>query len=329
MYKNMEMMGVLALFISAIISGCATSEDDIDFHDESEFPSIREKEPIQSLLSDNIMSLEDFNPIVPKTYVADEKRKIADHELMETEGNVIRDEVTNSIGMKLVWIPAGEFDMGSAEGELDEKPVHRVRISKGFWMGQTEVTQEQYKAIMGGEPWSGEKYVQESDSNPAAYISWDNAVEFCRKLSQTEGKIYRLPTEAEWEYACRAGSETRFSFGNNDAYLSDYAWFEGNAWDVEQKYARQVGQKYPNAFDLYDMHGNACEWCSDWYDENYYSESHEVDPQGPSTGRFRVLRGGSWQFTSWRCRSAIRSRNLPNIKFMSFGFRVVVQDYQK
>jgi formylglycine-generating enzyme required for sulfatase activity len=245
---------------------------------------------------------------------------------MDTKVSTNQNEMSNSIGMKLVWIPSGEFDMGSAEGEPDEKPVHRVKLSKGFWMGQNEVTQQQYKEIMSNEPWSSEKYVQESGLNPATYISWEEAEEFCRKLSQVEGKNYRLPTEAEWEYACRAGSRTRFSFGDDDQYLDYYGWFEGNAWSIEENHVRQVGQKYPNAFGLYDMHGNAWEWCSDWYDEDYYSVSTEIDPQGPSSGRFRVIRGGAWHFAAWRCRSAIRSKHLPNIKFMSFGFRVVLQD---
>ena len=315
------MMGVLALFISVILSGCASLRDD------RELLSFLEKEQNQKPLPEKSVPLEDFKPIIPKEYVAEESVEIADLGLTEIKGNIIHTEGTNSIGMKLIWIPAGEFDMGSAEGEPDEMPVHRVQISKGFWIGQTEVTQQQYKASMGDEPWSGEKYVEESGSYPATYISWEDAVEFCRRLSQVEGKIYRLPTEAEWEYACRAGSETKFSFGDDDAYLGDYGWFEGNAWGIEQKHARQVGQKYPNAFGLYDMHGNAWEWCSDWYDENYYSVSPEVDPQGPGSGRFRVLRGGSWHFSPSRCSSAVRAGHLQNIELMSFGFRVVLQDY--
>ena len=204
------------------------------------------------------------------------------------------DVLTNSIGMRLVHIPKGEFMMGSPSSKEErfgnEGPQHRVRISRDFYMSQTEVTQGQYKSVMNTQPWSGESYVQESDSNPAVYVSWNDAVEFCRKLSQQEGKTYRLPTEAEWEYACRAGTTTCFSFGDSDSSLGDYAWFCGNAWDVDQKYAHRVGQKKPNRWNLYDMHGNVFEWCNDWYDRNYYSNSPVFDPQGPASGSSRVVR---------------------------------------
>jgi sulfatase modifying factor 1 len=328
MNKNMEMMGVLALFISVAISGCAVSEGyKNNAENKSEFSPIKQKKSNQLSISEKTTLQEVLNIIQPKNNVENKENEILDNVTIDTKDFVKGNEATNSIGMKLIWIPANEFDMGSSESETDEKPIHRVRISKGFWIGSTEVTQGQYKAIMEDEPWSGEKYVQVSDLNPAVYVSWENAVEFCRRLSQKENRIYRLPTEAEWEYACRANSETRFSFGDNEKYLGEYAWYQDNTWEIDQKYARQVGQKYPNAFGLYDMHGNAWEWCSDWYDEKFYSESQKTDPQGPGSGRFRVIRGGSWHFTPWRCRSAARSGQLPYVKFMSFGFRVVLEDF--
>ena len=238
---------------------------------------------------------------------------------------------TNSIGMKLVWIPPGDFDMGSDEGisNENERPVHPVRISKGFWMGRTEVTRGQYKAVMNARPWSGQKNVnvQESDNYPAEYVRWNDAVNFCRKLSIREGGTYRLPTEAEWEYACRAGTKTAYSFGDSQLSLGEYAWFEENAYDIGEEYAHPVAQKKPNAFGLYDMHGNVWEWCSDWYNKDCYSNSPNADPMGPDTGSSRVFRGGSWYFKSRNCRSVSRSGFSPMLTFMSSGFRIVAQDF--
>ena len=237
--------------------------------------------------------------------------------------------VTNSIGMKLVYVPAGSFMMGSPSTEERrfprEGPQHQVRISRGFWMGQTEVTQGQYNSVMNARPWSGKRvvqaYIQEDANNPAVCVDWDDAVEFCRKLSEQEGKTYRLPTEAEWEYACRAGTTTWFSFGDSDSSLGDYAWFRGNAYDEDERYAHSVGQKKPNPWGMYDMHGNVWEWCSDWYAEGYNGESPRNDPTGPDTGSDRVRRGGSWGRTPQYCRSASRSFNTPSQRIGFLGFR--------
>jgi len=226
--------------------------------------------------------------------------------------------VTNSIGMKLILIPPGEFMMGSPDSEKyrhsNEVPQHRVRISKGFYMSVTEITQAQWKAIKENNP-SNFK----GSNLPVEQVSWNDAIEFCNKLNQKERKSYRLPTEAEWEYACRAGSATRFYFGDNDSMLSDYAWYHENSGNE----THPVGQKKPNAFGLYDMHGNVWEWCSDWYDANYYSNSSGVDPQGPASGQIRVLRGGSWFYIPWHCRSANRLRSTPDGRGDGSGFRVV------
>ena len=193
--------------------------------------------------------------------------------------------ITNTIGMKLNLIPAGTFMMGSPESEDDEHQ-HQVTISKAFYMQTTEVTQGQWKAVMGTEPWKGKGYVKEGSDYPAVYVSWDDAVAYCKKLSEKEGKTYRLPTEAQWEYACRAGTKTTWSFGNNENALGDYAWYHKNAWDIDETYAHQVGLKKPNAFGLYDMHGNVWEWCYDYFETDnggldYYKQSPEKDPRGP------------------------------------------------
>ena len=195
---------------------------------------------------------------------------------------------TNSIGMKLVLIPAGEFQMGggkspdeivgvfelhdssSEEHFRNEHPRHRVRITKPFYLQTTELTQGQWESVMGTRPWSGQKYVKEGPNYAATYVSWVDAQEFCRRLSEKEGMTCRLPTEAEWEYACRAGSTTMYHFGDDPSRLEDYAWFKGNAYDAGEKYVHEVGLKNPNAFGLYDMHGNLWEWCQDWYGKDYY-----------------------------------------------------------
>ncbi len=239
------------------------------------------------------------------------------------------DLITNTINMKLAYIPAGEFVMGSPSNEAnrnsDEGPQHRVKISREFYMGICEVTQAQYKAVIGSNP-SNFK----GDNLPVEGVSWNDAVDFCKKLSQKEGKTYRLPTEAEWEYACRAGSTTRFYFGDSDSMLGDYGWYVENFGGQ----THPVGQKKPNAFGLYDMQGNVDEWCSDWYLKNYYSQSPEVDPQGPSSGEDRVLRGGSWfgdtEFCRSACRGCVKPVTVsgwvsPVIRLVSKGFRVVME----
>jgi formylglycine-generating enzyme required for sulfatase activity len=250
------------------------------------------------------------------------------------------DVKTNAMGMKMVYIPAGSFSMGSgvsaaqlgreyntdARNFEDEVPQHEVKISEGFWMGQTEVTQGQYEAVMNARPWSGKGNVQENPDNPAVYVSWDDATEFCRKLSLREGKTYRLPTEAEWEYACRAGTKTRFSFGDSRRLLEDYAWYAGNTYKVDEKYAHPVGQKKPNPWGLYDMHGNVFELCSDYYDSEYYSSSPSVDPNGPSSGTYRSVRSSSWGPYESTLRCSSRSGSDPADSSDHVGFRVVCSE---
>jgi formylglycine-generating enzyme required for sulfatase activity len=224
-------------------------------------------------------------------------------------------------------IPAGTFLMGSPEtepGREDDETQHMVTISKSFYMQTTEVTQGQWMAVMATEPWKGKSYVKEGPNYAASYVSWDDAVAFCKKLSEREGKTYRLPTEAEWEYACRAGTETTWSFGDDEKELGDYAWYHGNA-GIGEACVHQVGLKKPNAFGLYDMHGNVDEWCHDYYGEDYYKQSPEKDPTGPARGSFRVLRGGSWDNDSRGTRSADRGRLVADFRYLYFyvGFRLV------
>ena len=244
---------------------------------------------------------------------------------------------TNSIGMKLVYIPHGEFMMGSRDSATevarntktepvlyaDEHPRHRVKITKGFYMGTTEVTQFQYKEIMEDNP----SHFR-SQNSQVVNVSWNNAVEFCTKLSEEEGEIYRLPTEAEWEYACRAGTTTPFYTG--ETISTDQANYDGNfiygsgTTGIYRKKTIEVGSFPPNAFGLYDMHGNVWEWCQDWYGENYYASSPISNPQGPTSGTERVLRGGSWSHHPWRCRSAFRGGLKPDTREGNYAFRIVL-----
>jgi len=224
-------------------------------------------------------------------------------------------DLGNGVTMKLVLIRPGRFVMGSPDSEqgraADEGPQHVVVISKPFYMGVTEVTQAQYEAVMGTNP-SDFK----GPTNPVEKVGWADAVEFCRKLSEKTGKAVRLPTEAEWEYACRAGTKTRFSFGDSEGALGDYAWYMGNSGNKTQP----VGRKKPNPWGLYDMHGNVMEWCADMYG-NYSSEA-STDPQAPGSGGRRVFRGGAWKngvTDGFRC--ADRLDRHPDGRGSDYGFR--------
>ena len=251
--------------------------------------------------------------------------------------------VTNSIGMELIEIPAGKFTMGSPEdekGHEDDEAQVSVTLTKPFGLGKTEVTQGQWKELMSTEPWDGQKYVKADKDCPATNVSYFDAVEFCDTLTEVErkaGKLkvdeaYRLPTEAEWEYACRAGTTTAFSFGD-DSKLNAHAWWGG--FEIEalkkgevkagggnaarEQYAHTVGTKKPNPWGLHDMHGNVAEWCSDCYDGKL---AGGIDPLGPDGGSFRVFRGGSWGGIPGYCRSAYGSDGIPSDRDDRLGFRV-------
>ena len=230
--------------------------------------------------------------------------------------------------MAFVWIEPGVFQMGSPDSEEgrwdDEGPVHEVEISRGFWLGKYEVTQGQWEAVMGSRPWSGRDYVRSHSSHPAVYISWHAVQEFIEKLNNAAGSnVYRLPSEAEWEYACRAGTQTRWSFGDDEGQLTHYAWYYANAWGVGERYAHAVGTKLPNAWGLYDMHGNVWEWVQDWYSSSYYNSSPRVDPPGPTSGSVRVIRGGSFDYDAQDVRSANRYYRSPDVRRADIGVRLV------
>ena len=225
--------------------------------------------------------------------------------------------ISNSIGLELKLLPPGTFMMGQAGAGSDEIP-RRVTLTRPFYIGVYEVTNAQWKQVMGSVPsrWK-------EDDLPVEQVSWRDAVRFCETLSDSPeeraaGRVYRLPTEAEWEYACRAGTTTRFSFGDDDSKLVDFGWFDGNSG----RQTHPVGEKKPNVFGLYDMHGNVWEWVSDWYEEHPTGEV--TDPQGPPGGSDRVRRGGSWGLSAWPCRSATRYADNPSGRNSYLGFRLAL-----
>ena len=226
--------------------------------------------------------------------------------------------ITNSIGMEFVLIPKGSFMMGSDSkvGYDNERPSHAVNISRPFYLQKTEVTQGEWKEVIDENLSCFHVY---GDDYPVEWVSWDDAQKFIEKLNQLEGTdLYRLPTEAEWEYACRAGATTEFSFGDDAVKLKEYAWYEENS----NRHSHPVGQNKPNVWGLFDMHGNVWEWCQDWYAVDYYKNSQEINPQGPETGSDRVLRGGGWSSHARGCRSANRQGYPQGTTLCNIGFRL-------
>ncbi len=224
------------------------------------------------------------------------------------------DRDVNSVGMAFISIPAGEFLMGSADGDADERPVHRVRISHPFYLGTYTVTQGQWQAVMGSNPsrFTGDP------QRPVEQVSWDDVQSFLQTLNAREGGTrYRLPTEAEWAYAARAGSTTAYSFGDDAAPLGQYAWYGDNAGRT----THPVGQRQPNAWGLYDMHGHVWEWVQDWY--GAYPAAPAVDPQCPAAGADRVIRGGGWLNSARGCRSASRPKARPGYRAAYLGVRLL------
>ena len=243
-------------------------------------------------------------------------------------------DLGKGVTMNLVRIEAGKFTMGSPGTEkgrkTNEGPQRLVTISTPFYMGVTEVTQAQWKAVMTAQPWNGLKYASRTGADAVNYISWNDAAAFCAALSKKTGRTVRLPAEAEWEYACRAGTTTMYSFGDDPSKLGDYAWHDSNAFKKRQRYPHPVGTKRPNAWGLYDMHGNVFEWCSDWWTDSY-AKADTRDPKGPPSalaGAPRVLRGGSWDRDPQYCRTAWRLAGL-NSRHPNVGFRVVVVSGQR
>ena len=231
-------------------------------------------------------------------------------------------------GTRFVWLPAGRFTMGSPDSEQDresnEGPQMLVTLTRGFWMGRYEVTQGEYQLVMGSNP----SLLVGDTNRPVENVSWHDATDYCGRLTLQEraagrlpaGWEYRLPTEAQWEYAARAGTTNRFSFGDDPGYaeLGSYAWYSANGRGTTQA----VGGKLPNQWGLYDMYGNAWEWCLDWY--GTYAGGTAIDPQGPSTGSLRVYRGGSFLQDAQFCRSSYRDGYGPGNRYLQRGFRVVL-----
>jgi formylglycine-generating enzyme required for sulfatase activity len=223
-------------------------------------------------------------------------------------------DLGKGIHLEMLLIPAGEFMMGTPGYIGIEK--HRVRITRPFYLGKYLVTQEQWEAVMGNNP-SHFK----GPNNPVESISWNDCQQFLDKLNAKThpgGGKFRLPTEAQWEYACRAGSTTKYCFGDDESRSGKYAWYRENSGSR----AHPVGEKKPNAWGLYDMHGNVWQWCADWFDNGYYAKSPVNDPTGPTGGSFRVIRGGSWDYAAWRCGSARRNIGSLELRDNSVGFRV-------
>jgi formylglycine-generating enzyme required for sulfatase activity len=263
--------------------------------------------------------------------------------------------LTNSIGMKLAPIPAGKFLMGSPRDEAERDEIelqHEVEITRPFYLGVYEVTQSEYYRVMGklaspaDDPTAGRAYFEEwhggDPDHPMENLRWTQAVAFCRKLTQRPaekraGRKYRLPSEAEWEYACRAGTSTPFHYGSSlssrQANFNGNDPFGGAAKGPFLRKTTKVGSYKPNAWGLFDMHGNVAEWCSDFYDPHYYKKSPKRDPTGPAKGAlstdygdfYRVVRGGSWLDEGRGCRCAYRFRAMPQLPYRLIGFRVVCE----
>ena len=250
-------------------------------------------------------------------------------------------ELGKGVTMKLALVPAGEFMMGGKFTPAQavklyggkeahyagEHPRHKVTISKPFYMGICEVTQSQWEAVMDAKPYDGKMLTKIGPDYPASWVNWTEAAEFCSKLSKKIGKMVTLPSEAQWEYACRAGSDTEYCYGDDKKKVGDYAWWFGNMIDNDKakSYARKGGLRKPNAWGLYDMHGNVWEWCRDWYSKDFYAGGKNVDPEYTKETKTRCVRGGSWYNGEVHCRSAARNSWCgPNYRHYNYGFRVMV-----
>ncbi|MDR2460750.1 MAG: formylglycine-generating enzyme family protein [Deltaproteobacteria bacterium] len=248
---------------------------------------------------------------------------------LATQGALLADllnppTITNSIGMHFELIQPGTFTMGAGPnfiGEaLYERPAHTVTLTKAYYIGVTEVTQAQWQIVMGSKTSS-----KSGDKLPVDNVSYEDALEFIAKLNQMEGNnSYRLPTEAEWEYAARAGSNGNYCFGDDPQLLEEYAWYNE---DFHRGKLSPVGTKRPNTWGLFDMHGSLFEWTADFFSENYYSSSPARDPKGPEAGETKVTRGGSWASDAWFCQVATRNEESPRLRSLIVGLRVVKDPY--
>ena len=243
-------------------------------------------------------------------------------------------QLSDTVSLDMIWIEPGTFMMGSPDDELgrdsEKETLHEVTLTTGYWVGKYEVTQSQYEAVMGTNP---SRNYGVGDDYPVYYVSWNDAMDFCDKLTETEkaagrlpgGYEYTLPTEAQWEYACRAGTTTALNNGKNLSdmdecpEMDEVGWYGYNS----DRTSHPTGEKKPNDWDLYDMHGNVQEWCLDW-GEDEYPTSPVVDPTGPEIGYYRVLRGGSRSNRAYACRSAYRTYFGSDYTANNVGFRIVL-----
>jgi formylglycine-generating enzyme required for sulfatase activity len=249
---------------------------------------------------------EAFSPMTPKQAKAVQARAAEHFNLPPT----LSLDFGGGVTMELVLIAPGSFIMGFKDGNADEKPPHQVTISKPFFLGKYQVTQSQWLTLMGRDP----SHFQGDPDRPVEQVSWEDCQMSCRKLSEKVRRRICLPTEAEWEYACRAGTTTKYGFGDDNGRLGRYAWFNDNSGGK----THPVGRKEPNAWGLYDMHGNVCEWCADWYDR-YPGSTAQLDDFGR---KYRVLRGGGWLYDPLNCRSANRDLTSPDDRYKYVGFRL-------
>lgn len=289
------------------------------------FPTVAGRR-YQAYASIDLERWDDFSDLIDGTGL----RESAEIDFSATAAAFFRVEAVDILPLpNMVWIPPGKFVMGSPldekDRDLDEDPLTQVFFPSGFWMGKYEVTQGEYERITGKNP----SWFKGDPTRPVEQVSWDDAVAYCARLTQTEftagrlpfGYVYRLPTEAEFEYACRAGTTTRYSHGDDLDYsqLANYAWYSANSGGT----THPVGQKKPNLFGLHDIYGNVWEWCHDFYSSYYPGGSIEA-PAGPVSGVSRVFRGGGWDYTAASCRSAYRNNVLPTRRANYLGFRVVL-----
>jgi len=235
----------------------------------------------------------------------------------DSSGPALSFDLGGGAKMEFVLIRPGSFLMGDADGLEDERPVHKVTISQPFYLGKYAVTQQQWEAVTGSNP-SDFKGPQ----NPVESVDWVDCQAFLQKLNEKFGATgvkFALPTEAQWEYACRAGGNGKFSFGDAEGQLAEYAWFRDNSKGT----THPVGEKKPNAWGLYDMHGNVCQLCADWHANDYYGQSPAADPAGVLTGYHHVMRGGCFDDTAEHCRAAYRNKNDPADRNHDLGLRVM------
>ena len=235
-------------------------------------------------------------------------------------------ELVEGVPMEMVWIEAGTFTMGSPSSEwgrnADESPRCEVTLTRGFYLGKYEVTQRQWEAVTGERPWEGREEVLDEPDYPAVYISWQDLQLFTARLNAAVGEdIYRLPTEAEWEYACRAGTQAAWSFGDDRGDLDLHVWYSENAQLLDRSHGHILGAKAISPWGLYDMHGNVWEWVQDWLGD--YPGGVQSDPLGPASGTARVFRGGSFKDPSEFSRSAQRCWNAPDLSFSNIGVRLL------